>query len=818
MKKVLSLLMVSAVLIGMLGLPVVSADETTKSPVFTMDLSEYSAENQVVKNGVTGSSDGIKISKKIRTLADERSGPALKQDVTTNGEKISYLAFSDTTVPDKDQSGTLDYAKFLGSVYIENDKMGELLNGSSDMTVEFWAKSNPTAYDYFRAFNYASDNTNANRDMYTQFYTTAATPYVKLGAASYKTSKEETASSYDLAGTTGLKNDVWRYYAVSKQWKQTADDGKGTWTYIIVVDDTVLTYESGQTAKEKTDVYKNDNMTANIMSIGGQIHPTLWSVFDPFDGAIASFNIYNTMLSADELKANYNAEKDLYASVLEMGSTMTCTNETTKTVTSKSGSMELTFDNYVDSATLEGIVMQDAAGNTVNTVKKLKDEGYSKTVVITWPQLTGASYTVKVTSTLKSVNGIAATAKDIILTVSDEKDYIVNEDFTGDTHVLTAVSNKAASTNIEHDKTNGWVTISNPTDAIADAMAAVYFGGDENNKKTIRNKNIAVVVSMKVGEAAAGDRELRFYAFNKNGGEEALVGKLGTYFPLYNLGLSKPYGGSDLTVSETKISQEKDANDFVTARFTFTADPNHMDGSYKTLDVAVRNMLDDKTDGISMHTAETGWTGLGWLTFKGYEKANGASSFTIDKVQAWYVDDFKVLSSGVSADGQNYEIVMNDDLHENYALNGLPLTVGSATVNATVSGNVISIPMASLAGGISTVSLEGVLSAQDVYCYDSVDVTKDGVTFTNTDSDVITSFDDSTGVVTATVAGAPAGAVTYLVLYDEDGRVQSLTTQNQIEIPNTVTTGWKVKCIVLESAASLKPVFKSAETTLAYCL
>lgn len=815
MKKVLSLLMVSAMLIGMLGLPVVSADETTKSPVFTMDLSEYSAENQVVKNGVTGSSDGIWISKKMTTLTDERSGPALKSASTTSGGSIKYLSFADHTQTKKD---TFD--GFLGGVVLNPTLMNSLVGNGDEMTVEFWAKADKPnrTNGEGNAFAYQTSQT-AQNPMTWELNRSPNDTTIRIDAASIlKTQKDEPADAdiRRLSTETALKADSWHYYAISRKWTETdATTGKGTWTYCMLEDDKLLTSATSD------ELWKNPLITeaGSCLTIGGKQHPvTTLGIWNPFEGSIASFNIYNTMLSADELKANYNAEKDLYASVLEMGSTMTCTNETAKTVTSKSGSMELTFDNYVDSATLEGIVMQDAAGNTVNTVKKLKDEGYSKTVVITWPQLTGASYTVKVTSALKSVNGIAATAKDITLTVSDEKNYIVNEDFTGDTHVLTAVSNKAASTNIEHDKTNGWVTISNPTDATADAMAAVYFGGDENNKKTIRNKNIAVVVSMKVGEAAAGDRELRFYAFNKNGGEEALVGKLGTYLPLYNLGLSKPYGGSALTVSETKISQEKDANDFVTARFTFTADPNHMDGSYKTLDVAVRNMLDDKTDGISMHTAETGWTGLGWLTFKGYEKANGASSFTIDKVQAWYVDDFKVLSSGVSADGKNYEIVMNDDLHENYALNGLPLTVGSATVDATVSGNVISIPMASLAGGTSTVSLEGVLSAQDVYCYDSVDVTKDGVTFTNIDNEVITSFNASTGAVTATVAGAPSDAVTYMAVYNANNTLMQLEKGTEIEISGTPAEGWTVKCIVLESAASLKPVFKSAETTLAYCL
>lgn len=806
MKKVLSLLMVSAMLIGMLGLPVVSADETTKSPVFTMDLSEYSAENQVVKNGVTDKSDNITVQNKVITT--DTTGPELQTAMTTNGTSISYLMFADNS-----KTNSSDYSGYLGGVVLSSELMETLVGNGDEMSVEFWAKANTPHRLYGNTFAYQPTD-DSNNPMCWEIESTNANG-LRIDAATYLSSATSTTASRK-SGRSTLKTNSWHYYGISRKWTLTdSENNIGTWKFCIVEDGVTIAEETAE------NLIKNTLITdkGGHLTIGGKQHPTkTLGIYNPFDGAIASFNIYNTMLSADELKANYNAEKDLYASVLEMGSTMTCTNETAKTVTSKSGSMELTFDNYVDSATLEGIVMQDAAGNTVNTVKKLKDEGYSKTVVITWPQLTGASYTVKVTSALKSVNGIAATAKDITLTVSDEKNYIVNEDFTGDTHVLTAVSNKAASTNIEHDKTNGWVTISNPTDATADAMAAVYFGGDENNKKTIRNKNIAVVVSMKVGEAAAGDRELRFYAFNKNGGEEALVGKLGTYLPLYNLGLSKPYGGSALTVSETKISQEKDANDFVTARFTFTADPNHMDGSYKTLDVAVRNMLDDKTDGISMHTAETGWTGLGWLTFKGYEKANGASSFTIDKVQAWYVDDFKVLSSGVSADGKNYEIVMNDDLHENYALNGLPLTVGSATVDATVSGNVVSIPMASLAGGTSTVSLEGVLSAQDVYCYDSVDVTKDGVTFTNIDNEVITSFNASTGAVTATVAGAPSDAVTYMAVYNANHKLMQLEKGTEIEISGTPAEGWTVKCIVLESAASLKPVFKSAETTLAYCL
>ncbi len=166
--------------------------------------------------------------------------------------------------------------------------------------------------------------------------------------------------------------------------------------------------------------------------------------------------------------------------------------------------------------------------------------------------------------------------------------------------------------------------------------------------------------------------------------------------------------------SDARISSETDENGFVHARLTFSkATQGDSNSLYR---IAIRNMNDDSNDGISLITAASAWGEYTDMQIGGYEKGNEASSWSISEFSAYYVDEFEVVSHVTNGDTHN--IIMSDTLNENQSATVNVLVDGNP-VECTVSGDTIMLPIADLAEGDHTVSLEGVLSDDDVYCFET---------------------------------------------------------------------------------------------------
>ena len=811
MKRLFSLIIASVMLVTMLNIPMASANASA-TPVFTLDISDYTNDNQVVKNGVTGSSENITIINKIRNLSDERSGPAVEYDTAADGAQIKYLSFADDSM-----TAETAYDEYLGGIKLDSSLIDSLLNGSDEMTVEFWAKPYTPAQNYGRAFTYGTDKNGNNVDMSWQTKNTS-TKQVGIDVFGYRKTADATAMTALTVQDYDSNKNEWHYYALSRKWTTTDDEtGAGKWEYVVVIDNAI----KAETALE--NVFKNTFTTHWDFAIGGRKHPTL-GIYDPFDGGIAEFKIYNKKLSSAELVANYNASQSTYKNVLlDVTNTLNCTNaNSSEAISVASGSYELTFDNYVNAETLEnGITLTNSEGGTVATAKALKDTPVSKTVVITYPNLTAGTYTLSINSGLKSINGVSATPKTITFTASETKDYIFNEPFdysnttegvldktTLNSQITLDVNNRAVSYKAETSETTGdkWITGWNPTTADKDVDIKVSFGS-----KYIK-ESFAVDFALKItGITAVGDNpRIRFLNTSSNVNSnliDAYLAKNDEPFSSLNL-----KGLATQKDSASKISTETDSDGFVTARFTFSRTP---DGNF---DVAVRNLNDSAVDGISLIEATSTLTQVNGLYFKRYEKANSAASWSISKLSAYKVADYKVLSHGFSADKATYDIIMSDNLNENYAA-GITLAIGDDTANATVSGNKISIPAANLPSGAQTISLAGVLNANDVYCYDSISYNKEGVVFTDADDNIIDSFNESTGIVKAQITTSAASYKAYMVVYDGDGYIKMIEPGTEILLDElAVAEGWTIKCIVLDSLTSLVPLFDTSEITLSYCL
>lgn len=812
MKRLLSLLVVSIMLVTMMNIPMVSADSSV-TPVFTMDISEYTDDNQVVKNGVSKSADGINVIKYVNgDTTNPKPGPMLKEEWTANSGTIKYLSFTDAKEAD-----TAKIDAWLGGIELTKEATQALLGANGEFTVEIWAKTY-TAKPYSNGVDYGSwgrifkfgSHTPENYANETAIFADGgssihARPVFAQKNSSSTTRGEKTASDTE---------NKWSYFAMSRKWTPDAEGTSGTYTWNIRINDTIV--DGGSTkAIEMQDI---SNM---FFTIGGNGGPTIHNVFH---GGIAEFNVYNKMLTTEELTANYNAKKAIYDGALaDIADTMNCTNEETGAeISTSSGSYELTFDNYVDAETLEnGITLKNSEGSVVATAKSLKETTASKTVVITYPALNEGEYTLTVNSNLKSVNGIASGLKTITFTAKKTKDYIFDEPFNYsnttegvldktnlNSQITLDMNNKAVSYKAETSETTGdkWITGWNPNTTDKDVDIKVSFGS-----KHIK-ESFAVDFALKItGITAVGDNpRIRFLNTSSNVNSniiDAYLAKNDKPFSSLNL-----KGLATQTDSASKISTETDSDGFVTARFTFSRTP---DGNF---DVAVRNLNDSAADGISLIEATSTLTQVNGLYFKRYEKANSVASWSISKLSAYKVADYKVLSHGFSADRTTYDIIMSDNLNENYA-SGITLAIGEDAVNATVSANKISIPAANLANGTQTISLEGILSANDVYCYDSVSYTKDGITFKNADDKIINGFNKNTGIVKAVITASEDTYEAFMVVYDGDGNIKKIEPGTEISLDDlSIENDWIIKCIVLDSLTSLEPLFTTSEITLDYCL
>lgn len=820
MKRLFSLIIASVMLVTLLNIPTVSATASA-TPVFTLDISDYTNDNQVVKNGVTDSSENITIIKKIRNL-DERSGPAVEYDTAADGTQIKYLSFADDSM-----TAETAYDEYLGGIKLDSALIDSLLNGSDEMTVEFWAKPYTPGQNYGRAFAYGTDKNGNNVDMTWQTKSTS-TKQVALYPFGYLKSADATAMTELTVQDYNSNKNEWHYYALSRKWTTTDNEtGAGKWEYVVVIDNNT----KAETTLE--NVFKNTVTTHWDFTIGGKKHPTL-GIYDPFDGGIAEFNIYNKKLSSAELIANYNANQSMYKNILlDVTNTLNCTNtNSSEAISVASGSYELTFDNYVKAETLEnGITLTNSEGGVVATAKALKETSVSKTVVITYPNLTAGTYTLSINSSLKSINGIAATPKTITFTATESRNYLFNEEFTNAANGSDGLADASTLTNsitlnpfnasdvkfmIETSETTGdkWITATTAGTSARDVRIQSGLG-----KKALAEsgadyfkKSFAVEVAYKDnGTASSGNRKVAFLSTSAQLSNRVLA-NLGTYKELSAMN----FEGAGKTVTAKADSQamsaDTDADGFDVVRFTFT---RTADGKY---DVAARNLNDDASDGVGIYKAETTLDQFTGMLIEGYEKANSASSWSLSKLVGYEVSDFKVISHGFSADKSTYDIIMSDNLNENYAA-GITLAIGEDTANATVSGNKISIPVANLPSGAQTISLAGILNANDVYCYDSISYNKEGVVFMDADDNVINCFNATTGIVKAEITTSAEAYEAVMVVYDGDGKLQNMEKGTEIVLDGlSVEDGWTIKCIVLDSFTSLKPLFNTSEITLNYCL
>ena len=504
MKKALSLLLCAAMLAGLMGLPAMAAPAGEDGLVFEMDLSEYTNETPIVKNAVTGSAEGIT----LRNPDGNEMAQAIPMAAldSLNGE-TKYLDFS--TVAN-------DAFTNYGYINVGAEAAAPMMNQDA-MTIEFWTNKYAKTNGRFdgagaggRLFTigvendpyqveseiYLMDDGNARADFWNRFASREG------GLGQFCT------APYDV------KNNVntWSHWVLEREW----DAQNNTWSF--------KTYINGQLAK----AYNLNDCTANedgtVMTGGVKFDETgfgltiggmgvTWGSKNVYGGAISSFKVYNKVLDEAAIQQKY---EDSTGSFVKLADTMNLVSPSADfDVMPFGGEIDITFDNYIDPATIDGnIMLLDSTGAPVVCNISLSEK-YSKTAVLKYGSLReGEQYQLVISSGLTSMNGIAAPDKSFTLTVGtntlaelDLTNATVGEpfDMTGSPFVFMSSGELNNTNDIVVKERNGvkYLEIKSSAGNEQDSYIKYQFGGSTTMDFTMEVK---LKTSMSTGVRARGLR------------------------------------------------------------------------------------------------------------------------------------------------------------------------------------------------------------------------------------------------------------------------------------------------------------------------
>ena len=245
-----------------------------------MDLSAYTEENPVVTS-VSGNAN-ITVQ---GTLA-----------VGTTAEGKKYLTFDS-----KNEDGT--YANNASGLKVVDDT---LMNQKA-MTVETWVRGTDfggAGVMYDDCYIFQGPRMEGRAYEWTDG--TSTLWWDPLGDnASYRL-QQSNIQKY---------NNEWKHLAFTKAYDETA----GEWTYALYID--------GAKISSATKAAEFGNETSNVLMIGNN-----QGLAHGFEGDIATFKVYNTVLTEAQIKASYKADKEGMQGLIALGEFNTESETITATV------------------------------------------------------------------------------------------------------------------------------------------------------------------------------------------------------------------------------------------------------------------------------------------------------------------------------------------------------------------------------------------------------------------------------------------------------------------------------------------------------
>lgn len=461
-RKIISLF-ISLMLLFTCLLPVNTFAAASENLVFELDLSNATVDDVNAANGVSGGNSEVTV---IGT-------PALGQ--INNNKYLSFSTGKAIKVQDSDfanQNEMTFEAWIKGSNFGSSDTSGDyrmaiMTTGSSESSYRYDIYGSGNSIFYRPGGPKATSSTNAPDTRYNSKF-----------------------ADYD---------EKWSHFVFTRKWTpvQGAEDGTGRWTGELYVNGVKITpnytnNDSNQLRCDETNMYA---------VIGNNAYYT-----KPFKGDIATFKIYNSILDAATIAAKYNAEKNdyiTYADTLQLQEISKSGN----TISAAAGEITLTFNNYLDTSTLEnGITFVKADGTKIKGGAYVTPkDSFTNEAVIRYGALElNGEYCLNITSDLKSVNNKPFSGNGTY-TYTAVKDYIFYDDFTGEEYVVG--ENPPTDGIIEYTSTNIADDASNITVCGDDSFRYISMkGGGEKEK----NSRIKLVFDTPITESVlAADIKLR---------------------------------------------------------------------------------------------------------------------------------------------------------------------------------------------------------------------------------------------------------------------------------------------------------------------
>lgn len=463
-RKILALL-ISVTLIISLFSGVLTASAADEKLVFELDLSNWTDAGKAVSNAVSGNDSVINV-----------IGSPTMGEVSGN----KFLNFTG--------GGT------AGIKVADEDFINQ-----NELTVELWAKGTDfgeTGSKSYRIFSMATGAGGDSTSVMDIFGYNGRIFHRPGGTGAIdRKYRQADFSAYD---------EKWAHFVLTRKWNPAAaNDGTGTWSGDLYINGTKLT--PAEEAGNKEAQAKRTETSAFI-GIGNR------ASFDTgFYGAIARFKVYQSVLSDKAIADKYAEEKyDFieYADTMEIESISA---ESGK-ISDAAGEIKVTFNNYIDTATLEdGIKFTKADDSQIKGgYCVVAEDEYTKEAKILYGKLeNNEDYVLNITSALKSKNGKTFTG-DRSFEYTAEASYIFFEDFEGDEYVVgenpPAHSNIIyTSTEVENDSSNHLVCETNGEKYIS------MSGGGEVTK----NSRISVAFDTPIeDDTFVVDLKIRPYAKN----------------------------------------------------------------------------------------------------------------------------------------------------------------------------------------------------------------------------------------------------------------------------------------------------------------
>lgn len=399
MKKLISLVVTFVIMVCTLSFNTVLADD--ENLVFELDLSEATSTNIVAKNAVEENSSVVSV----------LGSPTLNQ---INGK--NYINFRDEYAREAQGEGAA--IKIVESSFMNQN----------EMSFEVWVKSDDFDYNYGTGEGQDSDvhqqrlmvlqNSDTADDTVFDVMMYAQGMYYKPGGVVSKNTANKDIQ-WIYGDSVKARDNEWTHLVFIRKcvdvstYKQWLGE-----LYINGARAAVQSYTTNSLAFSRTEESKDAYF---ILGNRGNLNNT-------FVGSVADFKVYNSALSATQISEKYEASKEYYA---ELPQSMTVT-QTSKAdgaeIDTAPGKISVTFNNYIDEATLKNIKFTKADGTSFGAIATKTDGNFSKTAIISYGRLEeNGSYKLVIPSSVKSKNNISAEAAEYTYTA--KKTYIVNEDF-----------------------------------------------------------------------------------------------------------------------------------------------------------------------------------------------------------------------------------------------------------------------------------------------------------------------------------------------------------------------------------------------------